>query len=98
MAKVKPKPRTIVAPVKKVTTTKDKEREALKKEAFKLIDIIQSMPFKQDYIADEMETGSATLSRFLNKSESYITASMVNKAREFVQKYKDGTLTKVLIK
>lgn len=79
MGKVKTKIKPVHA-----ETVKDKERKALTIEASKVIQSLKDTGLKQDYIAEHMNISSATLSRFMNMSTSYITRSMVDSAKAFI--------------
>jgi predicted DNA-binding protein (UPF0251 family) len=80
--------KTKVLPTKKGVTVQEKERAALKTEANKVIKLLKDTCLKQDHIAEKMSVGSATLSRFMTGKESYITRSMVDKAKLFLDSSK----------
>jgi Trp operon repressor len=84
MAKAKPKPKKVV-PINKVVTTKDKEREALENRAKKVIEELKGTHLRQDYIAVNMGVESASLSRFMNLKDGYVTTNMIDKADVFLK-------------
>ncbi|HYG50483.1 MAG TPA: hypothetical protein VD905_06250 [Flavobacteriales bacterium] len=61
-----------------------KAKEKLLKDADKVIERLQKSGLKQDFIAENTNLSSATLSRFMNKKDGYVTNSMISRLTVFL--------------